>query len=301
MNGNLRISFQNIHGRSLMIRGASRAFTLIELLVVIAIIAILAALLLPVLGKAKSQSLGINCMSNTRQLGVAWHMYYGDSGGVLVNNGVYNGFANLNLSPETGQPIETPNWVYGNLDWTASYDNTNLNLIAKGTLGPYVTQPKILKCPADVYESAEQLSKGYPERVRSVSMNAYIQGTAYPETGGGSFWYPTYRAYIKENDMTAPTPALMWVFVDEHPDSINDGWLESDMTNPNDFQDVPACYHNRAAGFNFADGHSEIHKWMSSTVPPSRVVHTIGYIISGGLNDPVDVRWMQARTSVPLH
>ena len=286
----LRFCFQSksAHG--------SGAFTLIELLVVIAVIAILAALLLPALQKAKTESLDISCMSNSRQLGLAWHIYPSDSRGALVNNMVYNGFPAL--APETGQTIRTPNWVYGNMDWTASPDNTNLSLIANGLLGPYVTQPKIYKCPADIHVAPTQQSKGFAERVRSISMNAYIEGGAYASSGAGSAWYPGFRAYFKEADLTAPAPAQLWVFVDEHPDSINDGWLESDMSNPSEWQDMPSSLHNHACGFNFADGHSEIHKWLNPKLPPNSVI--FGNITTGLVDQGPDLQWMHSRTSVPL-
>jgi len=275
-----------------------KAFTLIELLVVIAIIAILAAMLLPALTKAKSESLGINCMSNSKQMGVAWKMYSGDSGGSLANNMVYNGFPNL-PPPETGQNVGVPNWVYGVMDWTTSPDNTNTTLIANGLLGPYVPQPKIYKCPADIYLSPAQVSKGFPERVRSISMNGYLEGGAYAHLGAGNVWYPTYRAYFKESNLIAPAPANLWVFVDEHPDSINDGWLVEDMSSPDQWQDVASSLHNRACGFNFADGHSEIHKWTDPIFPPSKVgFDVISDLVMG---NSVDIQWIHSRTSVPLN
>jgi hypothetical protein len=255
-------------------------------------------MLLPALNKAKSESLGINCMSNSKQMGVAWHMYSSDSSGSLANNMVFNGFANL-TPPETGQKVATPNWVYGIMDWTASPDNTNASLIANGLLGPYVPQPKIYKCPADVYLSPLQTAKGFPERVRSISMNGYIEGGGYAHSGAGNVWYPTYRAYFKESDLTAPAPANLWVFVDEHPDSINDGWLVEDMSSPDQWQDVASSLHNRACGFNFADGHSEIHKWRDSTFPPSRVAYdSITDLI---IDNSGDIPWIHSRTSVPLN
>src|ERR1039458_8563119 len=156
-----------------------RGFTLIELLVVIAITAILAALLLPVLGRAKARALAIACTSNSKQLGLAWHLYSDDNAGRLVNNGVFNGWK-VFAGPQTGQPIETPNWVYGLLDWSASPDITNSQLIAAGLLFPYTTQCKIYKCPADRSLAPVQGASGFAERVLSVSMNAFIEGGALP-------------------------------------------------------------------------------------------------------------------------
>jgi prepilin-type N-terminal cleavage/methylation domain-containing protein len=298
MNSVSRLLFREIDGRARRAWGAGLGFTLIELLVVIAIIAILAALLLPALSKAKVQAQGKQCMSNSRQLGIAWHMYTGDNAGTLVNNAAYNGFLSEGTTPETGLAIQIPNWVYGIMDWYAYYDDTNTQLIANGLLGPYITQTQIYKCPADVYLSPAQRGRQFPERVRSISMNGYIQGTAYPNPQEGSAWYSGYVAYAKESDLIAPAPSQLWVFVDEHPDSINDGWLESDMASEVDWQDVPSCLHDHACGFNFADGHSEIHKWINPLVPPDQV----RYInITTGLYDPgPDLQWMHSHTSVPL-
>jgi prepilin-type N-terminal cleavage/methylation domain-containing protein/prepilin-type processing-associated H-X9-DG protein len=266
------------------------AFTLIELLVVIAVIAILAALLLPTLSKTKAYALGTACLSNSKQLGLAWHLYSDDNSGRLVNNGVFNGWAAYQ-GPQTPLPIETPNWVYGLLEWSASPDITNSQLIANGLLFPYTKQFKLYKCPADRYLSPAQSSAGFYERVRSVSMNAFIEGSAHP----GQYWVPGFASYAKESDLIAPVPSELWVFADENADTINDGWLITAMANANQWDDMPGSYHNGACMFNFADGHSAMHKWrLQKTYPPVAFCRK-------PVQDPrsVDIQWMFTHTTVP--
>jgi prepilin-type processing-associated H-X9-DG protein len=137
-------------------------------------------------------------------------------------------------------------------------------------------------------------------RVRSNSMNAYLEGFGFPTSASGkSNWYPAYRCYNKQSEMIRPSPAELWVMVDEHPDSINDGWLIVDATTTSAWgNDLPASYHNGACGFNFADGHSEIHKWLEPTTlaPVKKNQHGD---FPGTPNDR-DIKWALNHATAPF-
>jgi prepilin-type processing-associated H-X9-DG protein len=123
-------------------------------------------------------------------------------------------------------------------------------------------------------------------------MNGFIEGGAFSTSRTGeSTWYPTWRCYNKESDVTHPSPSDLWIFLDEHPDSINDAWMITDVEDTGTWVDMPASYHNRACGFSFADGHSEIHQWKrAATCQPVRFIYVNSTISDTPGN--VDISWM---------
>jgi prepilin-type N-terminal cleavage/methylation domain-containing protein len=277
----------------------SRGFTLIELLVVIAIIAILAAMLLPALARAKLQAVSIQCMSNEKQLVLAWKMYDDDNKGVYPYN------------EEGGNP---PAWVYGNEDYSGSGNLGNVDVSylldpRYAQMGPYcLKQPAIYRCPADASLSAGRT--GLP-RIRSISMNQAIGlNSGGSETTQGA-WLPSsygnngvtggpYQCYFRESMLGRPSPAALWLFIDEDPDSINDGaWA---ITMPDGVEtkwvDNPAKLHGNAGGFGFVDGHSEVHRWLNPRAIPTTTYDNVPPFAT--INGNVDVYWVANRTSATL-
>ena len=269
---------------------AGWAFTLVELLVVIALIAVLAALLLPTLNRARVRAQGYQSVSNTRQLVLAWVLYSDDNSGRLAYN---LGGPGGGKSPALKTNL---NWVNNNLTWELDTDNTNTATLTEASLGPYANRvASIYRCPADRTLSKIQLEKGWTARVRSYSMNAMVGDAGELTEYGFNQNNPKYAQFFRLTDI--PRPSDIFVFVEEHPDSINDGYFLNQFRT-NQWIDLPSSDHNGAAPFAFADGHAQLQRWVDSTTKQPLQPGVVDFPVSVSAGATNDLYWVMQRTSV---
>jgi prepilin-type N-terminal cleavage/methylation domain-containing protein len=248
------------------------AFTLIELLVVIAIIAILAAMLLPALSRAKKKAQSIICQNNLGQLQKGAAMYSHDFNDYMIPNAPAGAPANQS-------------WCGGGAqDWLGSAANIDPNQYYNSIMAPYMSkQLGVYKCPADTLRAANGA------RLRSYSMNSQM---GYIPQYGLINYNNGWRQYSKASDLNCPTPVDAFIFDEEHPDSINDGYLQLGLNSPYDFPDVPGALHGSLGSFSFADGHAKLVKWVTPAlnIPVSGKGHLSH--VAGGQNN-ADWVWVR--------
>lgn len=267
----------------------NQGFTLIELLVTIAIIGILAGLLLPALNKSKMKAFAAQDINNKGQMMRAWIMYADDFNSYMVPNSPISYGASV-AWVDSINGLE--NWGFGGA--LPLSGNTNYGLLQKGLLAPYLSgQIAVYKCPAD------RLPSSNGDRLRSVSMNGQMGALGQTLTNAPGKNNAPGLLYVRMSDLTSPAPANAIVFVDESMATLQDGYLQIDTHgSTNFFPDIPANYHAGGCGLGYADGHAEVHKWLTApllNVPYSQSVGYPYYAISGVNANNADWLWWKQR------
>jgi prepilin-type N-terminal cleavage/methylation domain-containing protein len=279
----------------------NEAFTLIELVVVLAILVLLGGTLMTGMAKTKPNTNAIQCLNNNRQLNAAWRMYADDNRDRFVYSSD-DGTASLN-------PLNQYAWSGSHMDFNPN-NRVNWDITVDIVVRPLWTyagkSASVYKCPSD--KSFVTVNGQAKPRVRSMSMNFYLGGYAGSD-GGWPFAKPfvIYSNLVQvSGGLPTPGPAKLWVFTDERDDWINWGNFITDMTgyqsvNPAayQFQDLPGMYHHLAAGFSYADGHCEMHRWTDPRTTPPRMDGAIAEPINLASPRNADVSWLQDHSTRP--
>jgi prepilin-type processing-associated H-X9-DG protein/prepilin-type N-terminal cleavage/methylation domain-containing protein len=239
-----------------------KGFTAIELIAVVAVIVVLTGILIPTLAKTKSADDAAVCVRNMRELVTAWQLYAGNYEDQVCNNFTI---------PATQEAIITKtfdNWANNLMTWNITglegQSVTNKEWLKSGVLGKYSSDPGgMYKCPADTYLSRVQKAAKWKSRLRSYSMNTLFgRADRSPSSATGRSWADAgYRQFLRLSDV--PAPQITWVTIEEHADSIDDGFFIVPRITSS-WGDLPAAYHKGGCTFSFADGHVETHLWHSS-------------------------------------
>lgn len=254
--------------------GSDRGFTRTDLSGVLAATLVLGGLLASCGNTTRMAAEAAGCANNLRHLSQAWLAHGAENPSLVGNGGLPN-------------PDSRSSWALGWLDWGSSGVNTNtFNLQTRAFASYAGSDTSVFRCPSDRFVSRSQEALGWRYRARSYSMNGYV-GT------GGRGWNERYRQFVKQSDFVSPSETL--VFVDEHPDSMNDPWFATDPTGAT-VPDIPGSLHSRGTNLSFADGHVERRAWVGSR-----------YVLPVRLNSPfitddpdADSRWLGERASQPL-
>jgi prepilin-type processing-associated H-X9-DG protein len=277
---------------------SSLGFARTDLVAVLAILAVLGALLAGSLGRAAAGNPASVCQDNLRKLSLAWYLYASEAGGRLVNN--------LTI-PEIQNTVTSKkylNWANNVMDWGINPMNTNRLLTATSKLSPYLgVDPDLFHCPNDTNLSPVQVKVGWARRERSYSMNGSL-GSPFERVSSGqstaagvSEWCPERRQFLTVSALSQPSRTF--VFLEEHPDSINDGLFLLGCESSGVWHDLPGSFHDGAGGFAFADGHVELHPWLNeATKRPVRLSSLPEITVPELARD--DYQWVLDHTAAPL-
>ena len=260
-------------------------FNIVELIVTIAVMTVLIVTIGSALGSVRPNSLTAQCLNNLKQLAQAFLMYAEDNNGNLVPN--RDGGNAGKSSPDAA-------WVGGWMDYSANTDNTNTDLLINhkrypfgAYFGPYTQDASLFKCPAD--KSVVTLFGQRMERVRTFSLNNFFGKLGRTWTSPSN-----YNLYTKMNQIGVASS--LFTFVDEHPNSVNDGWFPVDPDTPYQLIDYPGSSHEGAGNLVFADGHGETHRWLDSRTTP-QIRAGVTYSLNVNLPGDVDIAWLQQHAS----